>query len=272
MSGDARTLWRDEAGGRFYLLPDGADPGAGALLLRSGATRTLHADPAAVAPYEVSREEGRAFLDAKLDAFVGGTQARVESWLDRVMPGARQGGGAGDLADARPAASGRASDAPSVSPSPVAEPSPGAAESFAAASDSGSAGDADRAGRAGSDAADAVSADAGPSTEHGPGVKFFASLTGQAEDEVARSPEALLRGLGKLFESAAQAVADAGSGEEGREAVRARLRALGDQLRAHGIAVPPPPADAGASGAEKDGQGGGAPSANHQDKRIEDQA
>ncbi|HEY0015718.1 MAG TPA: hypothetical protein VGC13_05345 [Longimicrobium sp.] len=198
------TLWRDEAGGRFYLVPDGADIGAGALLLRSGATRVLHADPAAVAAYEVSREEGRAFLDAKLDAFAGGTQSRVESWLDRVAPLRHpQGGEAGTA---------------------------GAADARDPMRNAGSAGDAE----------DAVSAEPLAAPQHGPGVKLFASLTGQAEERVAGSPEALLRGLGRLFESAAEAVAEARTGEEGREAVRARLRALGDQLRAHGISVPPP--------------------------------
>jgi|GEM_PF-4910245 len=199
-SGAPRTLWRDEAGGRFYLVPDASDMGTGALLLRSGATRVVHADPAAVAPYEVSREEGRAFLDAKLDAFVGGTKARAESWLDRVAPRSQQDG------EAAPA---------------------GAANSGSASAAGGSAQDGPSA------AAD------GPPLEHGPGVKLFASLTGETEETVAGSPEALLRGLGRLFEGAAQAVAQARTGEEGREAAMARLRALGEQLRAHGISAPP---------------------------------
>jgi hypothetical protein len=195
------TLWRDEVGGRFYLVPDGADPGAGPLVLRSGATRVLHADPAAVAPYEVTREAGRAFLDAKLDAFVGGTKARVESWLNRVAPLPRQGGEPGS-------AEGRVEDLRPASAWPE----------------------------------DAPSAEAPPRPEHGPGVQLLASLTGETEDR----PEALLRGLGKLFESAAEAVAEARTGEEGREAALARLRALGETLRAHGISAPPAaPADAG---------------------------
>jgi hypothetical protein len=204
MSANARTLWRDEAGGRFYLVPDDADPGAGALVLRSGATRVLHADPAAVAPYEVSREEGRAFLDARLDAFVDGAQSRVESWLDRLGVRPEQRGGEAERA--------------------------GATDARDHPQSAGSAGDAE----------DAVSAEPLAAPQHGPGVKLFASLTGQAEERVAGSPEALLRGLGRLFESAAEAVAEARTDEEGREAVRARLRALGDQLRAHGISVPPP--------------------------------
>ena len=157
-SGVPRTLWTDDAGGRFYLVPDGVALGSGPLRLRSGAMRFADADPAAVAPYEVSREEGRAFLDARLDAFLGGARARVESWVDGLT---------------RP------------SPHDAREPA------------------------------------------------------GESAEAASPSPEALLRGLGKLFEDVGQAVAQAGTGEEGRQAALARLRALGEQLRAHGISAPP---------------------------------
>jgi hypothetical protein len=170
-----RTLWRDDAGGRFYLVPAGGDPGAGALLLRSGATRVLHADPAAVAAYEVTREEGLAFMATRMDEFIDGTQLAVESWLDRVAPREPRGGKTGE-ADA---------------PTPASD------------------------------------------EEHGPGVKFVASVVGETEEQLTASPEALLRGLGKLFESAAEAVSEARGGEAGREAVLARLRSLGASSRAN---------------------------------------
>jgi len=158
------ALWCDEAGERFYVVPDAAEKPAGSLLLRSGATRVLHADSAAMAAYEVSREEGLALLNPRAHAFAGKVQWCVESWLDRVAPLSHD-----------------------AAASPPAE----------------------------------------PPREHGPGVKFVASVTGQTEEQLTASPEALLRGLGKLFESAADAVAEARSGAEGREAVLARLRALG---------------------------------------------
>jgi hypothetical protein len=154
------TLWCDEAGERFYLIPDGAEKRAGSLVLRSGATRVLHADSAAMAAYEVSREEGLALLNARVHAFAG----EVQSWVNRVAPLPAQAAAPPSGEDAR---------------------------------------------------------------EHGPGVNFVASVTGQTEEQLTASPEALLRGLGKLFESAAEAVAEARSGQEGREAVLARLRALG---------------------------------------------
>jgi hypothetical protein len=76
-----RTLWRDEAGGRVYLVPGGVPLPEGPLLLRAGATRQISVDADAAAPHEVSRDEARAFLDARLDGFVAGVKGRVEDAL-----------------------------------------------------------------------------------------------------------------------------------------------------------------------------------------------
>lgn len=72
-----RTLWRDEAGDRHYLVPADAELPPGPLLLRAGAAGRMEVDPAAVAPYAVSKEEGRAFLDAKLDAWAASTKTAL---------------------------------------------------------------------------------------------------------------------------------------------------------------------------------------------------
>jgi hypothetical protein len=79
-----RTLWRDEARRRFYLIPDGVELAAGVLVLRSGASRRISVDEAAAEPYEVSKDEARAFLDAKLDGFVGGVKRSVEDTLAKL--------------------------------------------------------------------------------------------------------------------------------------------------------------------------------------------
>jgi hypothetical protein len=79
-----RTLWRDEAGGRVYLVPDHAPLPPGGLLLRAGATRQVPVDEDAVAEFEVSRDEARAFLDARLDGWVAGVQGRVEDALAAI--------------------------------------------------------------------------------------------------------------------------------------------------------------------------------------------
>jgi hypothetical protein len=79
-----RTLWRDEAGGRFYLVPADADLPPGDLLLRAGATRRQAVDAGAAASLEVSRDEARAFLDARLDGFVAGVKRRVEDALAAI--------------------------------------------------------------------------------------------------------------------------------------------------------------------------------------------
>ncbi|HEU4557929.1 MAG TPA: hypothetical protein VFS20_08775, partial [Longimicrobium sp.] len=79
-----RTLWRDEARRRFYLVPDGVELAAGPLVLRSGASRQMAVDEGSAAPYEVSKDEARAFLDARLDGFVGGVKQSVEDVLARL--------------------------------------------------------------------------------------------------------------------------------------------------------------------------------------------
>ena len=180
---DARVLWRDEAGGRFYLIPAGVQPVAGPLRLRSGASRTLSVRAAAVAPYQVSRDEARAFLDARLHAFAAEGRKKVEDALTGLgipVPGA-----------------------------PVPEPPP-----------------AEEAGEA--------------PAEPGPGVQLFAALTGEPAESVGADPEAFRRGLATLLEGAADTLRRAGEGPEGQAEARERLRALGDTLRAHGIAAPDP--------------------------------
>lgn len=178
---DARTLWRDEAGGRFYLIPSGVTPARGKLLLRSGASRTLSVRAAAVAPYAVSRDEARAFLDARLHAFAAEGRQKVEDALAGLgipVPGAPP-----------------ASDPPP----PVEAPA-----------------------------------------EPGPGVALFAALTGESAESVGADPEAFRRGLATLLEGAADTIRRASEGPEGQAEARERLRALGDTLRAHGIAAPDP--------------------------------
>ncbi len=92
-----RILWRDEAGGRHYLVQADAEFPPGALLLRAGAARTASVDPAAVAAYEVSRDEARAFLDARLEAWAAQTKGALAEAFSLVsetvdgegeMPGA----------------------------------------------------------------------------------------------------------------------------------------------------------------------------------------
>jgi hypothetical protein len=112
-----RTLWRDEAGGRFYLVPSGVTPARGTLLLRSGATRAQSVRAAAVARYEVSRDEARAFLDARLGVSAAEGKRKVEDALAGLgipVPGADSAA----HPSATPAADTSAADAP-------AEPGPG---------------------------------------------------------------------------------------------------------------------------------------------------
>jgi hypothetical protein len=72
-----KTLWRDEAGGRHYLVPSDAALPPGPLLLRAGAAGQMEVDPAAVAPYQVTKDEARAFLDARVDAWAAQTKQEL---------------------------------------------------------------------------------------------------------------------------------------------------------------------------------------------------
>lgn len=173
-----RTLWRDEAGGRHYLVPSDAALPSGPLLLRAGATRRMEVDPAAAAPYRVSKEEARAFLDARMEAWAAQTKQ--------------------ELADA-----------------------------FS--------------GLGGSDGApDAAAAD----SASGPGVRLFSALTGEPPQSVASDPQAFVRGLATLLGEVGAVMQRAGEGPEGEAEARERIRRLGETLRAHGIAAPPPGSDA----------------------------
>lgn len=187
----ARTLWRDEAGGRFYLLPSDVKPARGTLLLRSGATRTQSVRAAAVARYEVTRDEARAFLDARLGAFAAEGKRKVEDAL----------AGLGI-------------------PVPGADSAPHPAAPAAVATDASTAGSADA------------------QAEPGPGVRLFAALTGEAAETVGADRDALGRGLGTLLDGAADLLRRTSDGPEGEAEARERLRALGETLRAHGIAPP----------------------------------
>lgn len=89
----AKTLWIDEAGKRCFLIPDALELPPGAFALRTATGRERRVDPAALAPFEVSTEEGLAWTKAQLGA-VGkllkeGFKARLfgANNRDRASPG-----------------------------------------------------------------------------------------------------------------------------------------------------------------------------------------
>lgn len=243
-----RTLWRDEARRRFYLVPDTVAPELGTLVLRAGAARRIEVGESSVAPYEVTKDEARAFLDAKLDGFVGGVKRSVEDALSKLgipIPGTSSpdattaassaSPASGDSGDAsRPATSSRESghvgDAMPDVASPIDNSAVDGSVDATPSSASRSSGDAGRSG-------DATPGDASPTDEPGPGVRLFAALTGEAPEDVT-NPEVLIRALRRLGDGAVEVAQQALRGEEGKAAARARLRALADTFREHGIPIP----------------------------------
>jgi hypothetical protein len=108
----------------------------------------------------------------------------------------------------------------------------GSADASSGASTSG-------AGVTGDRQADAAPGDstASTSSEVGPGVRLFAALAGEAPEDVT-DPEVFIRALRRLGDGAVEVAQQALRGEEGKAAARARLRALADTFREHGIPIP----------------------------------
>ncbi|HEU4560654.1 MAG TPA: hypothetical protein VFS20_22570, partial [Longimicrobium sp.] len=102
----------------------------------------------------------------------------------------------------------------------------------------GSANDAPDTSPADASSAGAAPPDAAPA-EPGPGVRLFADLVGEAPERVT-DPEVFIQSLRRLGDQAVDLARQATGGEEGKAAARARLHALADTLRAHGLAVPQP--------------------------------
>ena len=202
------TLWRDEAGGRFFLVPDDAELPHGPLLLRAGLKDVGGVDPDSAAPYEVTREEARAFLDARLDRFVASTKASVGGFFSAL--------GIDTETDAGESSSSTKSAEPS--PSPVSPE----AEIHAEPAD-----------------------DASGNADDNPGVRLFSALTGQPPEAVTSDPAAFLDGLASLLRGAGETLsraASASGGEEGRAEFESKLEALRQTLREHGIHPPDEPA------------------------------
>lgn len=186
----ARTLWRDEENGRQYLVPHDAELPPGPLLLRAGASGSASVDPAAAAPYEVTRAQARAYLDTRLDAWAASTSAALgEAFSLLGLMDEYQG-------------------------PPPAMPLTGLSDEQPS-----------------------------PSGEPGPGLRLFAALSGQPAEKVANDPQAFVGGMVTMLAEMSTLMFRAAESPEGEAEARARMRQLGDTLRAHGISPPAPPPD-----------------------------
>jgi hypothetical protein len=68
-------LWQADAGGAYYLLPDGAGLPAGPCVVRSAAGRVRSLDPTVLADFEVTREQAEAWLRTQVAAMLDAARA-----------------------------------------------------------------------------------------------------------------------------------------------------------------------------------------------------
>ncbi len=104
----AKTLWTDEPGSRRFLIPDDLELPTGELNLRTATGRERRADPAALAPFEVSAEEAQAWAKAQL--------GEVGRRLKEGLKGGLFGASKGDPGETRDSDRGRAGPQQSATP------------------------------------------------------------------------------------------------------------------------------------------------------------
>ena len=78
------TLWTTPDRTRHFLVPDDAALPEGPLTLRTASGRDRTVDPEAVAPYEVSETEARAWLESQLRDVLDEAKAGVLGFVGRL--------------------------------------------------------------------------------------------------------------------------------------------------------------------------------------------
>jgi hypothetical protein len=86
MSTDAptRTLWFDGARARRFLVPDDAELPPGGFSIRTSLGRERTVDEAALAPFEVTAEEARAWSKEQLGAVLGEVRGKALGFVERL--------------------------------------------------------------------------------------------------------------------------------------------------------------------------------------------
>ena len=81
---DARTLWRDVARTRYFLIPDGYEPRRGSVAVWTPTGRRMDVDEAALAPYEIRAEQARAWATEEFGHVLDATRAAADRLVRRI--------------------------------------------------------------------------------------------------------------------------------------------------------------------------------------------
>lgn len=81
---NAMTLWTTADRARHFLVPEHADVPTGTLALRTAGGRDRRVDPDAVAPYEATEAQARAWLADQLGEIAGEAQAGILGFVGRL--------------------------------------------------------------------------------------------------------------------------------------------------------------------------------------------
>jgi hypothetical protein len=87
MSLSPYTLWSDTARTRFFLIPDDEQLPAGDFDLRTITGRHLQVDAAALAQFEISEHEAKAWLKGEFGKMLDGARAAADRFIERLRQG-----------------------------------------------------------------------------------------------------------------------------------------------------------------------------------------
>lgn len=81
---DARTLWSDVGRTRYFLIPDGHEPPRGPFVVWTFTGRRLDADEGALAPFEITAEQAKAWATEEFGRVLDAGRGAVEDFVARI--------------------------------------------------------------------------------------------------------------------------------------------------------------------------------------------
>jgi hypothetical protein len=83
-SGISTTLWSDTPRTRLFLIPNDQQLPPGGFVIRTITGRKLEVDPASLAPFEITEDEARKWLEAQFGNILDAARVAVERFIDRL--------------------------------------------------------------------------------------------------------------------------------------------------------------------------------------------